>query len=134
MRRLINKPPGNAFVAVTRIRLKLKYNDNLPTTFGAVTKIRPIIIITLGTTNVVFHNGYIFGAGIGVNSCDCDIVTDVTYQDIFTVEPYPITVLHLVPEQDILPYLIPDQTIVPQTVTVQNHTITFGPVPEHSVT
>ena len=45
LRRLINKVPGNAF--------------------GAIIRIRPIIIITFGTTNVVVYNGVTFGAGIG---------------------------------------------------------------------
>ena len=45
-RGLINKLCGNAF--------------------GTVTRIRPIIIITFGTTNVVVLNGITFGAGIGV--------------------------------------------------------------------
>ena len=53
-------------------------------TFGAVTRIRPIIIITLGTTNIIAHNGITFGAGIGVGSCDRHIVTIVPCQDIVT--------------------------------------------------
>ena len=36
--------------------------------FGTVTKIRPIIIITFGTTNDVVHNGITFGAGIDVST------------------------------------------------------------------
>ena len=42
---LINKLSGNAY--------------------DAVTSIRPIIIITFGSANVVVHNGITFGAGIG---------------------------------------------------------------------
>ena len=38
---------------------------------------RPIIIITFGTTNIVMHNGITFGAGIGIGSGDRDIVTVV---------------------------------------------------------
>ena len=38
------------------------------TTIGATTKIRPIIIITFGTTNVVLHNGITFGADIDVGT------------------------------------------------------------------
>ena len=34
--------------------------------FSAVNRLRPIIIITFGTTNVVVHNGICFGAGTGV--------------------------------------------------------------------
>ena len=47
-RGLINKHSGNAF--------------------GAVTRIRSIIIITFGTTNVVVHSGITFSAGISVGT------------------------------------------------------------------
>ena len=46
-------------------------------TFGAVTRIRPIIIITFGTTNVA-HNSITFETGVGVGSRDRDIVTIFT--------------------------------------------------------
>ena len=52
--------------------------------FGTVTRIRPIIIITFGTTSVVMHNDITFGADIGVDSCERNIVTVVLCQDIAT--------------------------------------------------
>ena len=52
-RGVINKQPGNAFGAVTKIRPMQKYRDNYSTASGAV------------TTNVVY-NGITFGSGTSV--------------------------------------------------------------------
>ena len=46
----------------------------------ATTKIRPIIIISFGTS-VVMLNGVTFGAGIGIGSCHAKI--------LFHLLPYP---------------------------------------------
>ena len=48
-----------------------------------MTRIRPIIIITFGTS-IVMHNGITFGAGICIGSHDHNIVTVVQCQDIVT--------------------------------------------------
>ena len=51
--------------------------------------IRSIIIITFGTTSVVMHNDITFGAGIGIDSHDCNIVTVVLCQDIVRFSTVP---------------------------------------------
>ena len=58
-------------------------------TFGAVTRIRPIIIITFGTIGTVVFNGVTFDTGIGAASCDHDIITVVLCQDIVTRSTIP---------------------------------------------
>ena len=42
--------------------------------FGAITRIRPNIISTFGTTNVVLNNGITFSVGVCIGISDCDIV------------------------------------------------------------
>ena len=91
--------------------------------FGTVSKIRPIIIITFGTTDIIVHNGIIFGAGIVVGSRDRKFVPVVTCQDIVTLmsnlndsvtngNRIQNIVLHLVPDQAIVPHFVPDQIAV----------------------
>ena len=94
-RGLVNKQSGNAFGAITRIRPKLKYHDNYSITFGAIIRIKTIIIITFGTTNVLIYNSITclvlvsvipvqhsitFGTGIIISSRDHNVVTLVPCQ------------------------------------------------------
>ena len=53
------------------------YRENYSNTFGAVSRIRSIIIITFGSTNTVVYRDNIFGASTSVGSRDCDIDTVV---------------------------------------------------------
>ena len=48
-----------------------------------------MIIITFSTTSVVMHNDITIGAGIGVDSRDCNIVTVLLCQDIATFSTVP---------------------------------------------
>ena len=56
--------------------------------FGAVTRIKPIII-TFGVTNVVVLNSITYVTSIGVGSRDCDIIIVVQCQDIATFRTVP---------------------------------------------
>ena len=73
--------------------------------FATASRIRPIIIITFGTTNVVLQNGITFGIGIIVGSRDRDIVTEVLSQDIVT-----FTQTNGNRPQNIVSHLVPDQS------------------------
>ena len=87
--------------------------------FGAVTRIRPIIIITFGTATVVVHNGIFFGADTGVGyqrSQYCYSGAVPRYCYIWyhnqTIALQMVTVLksivlHLVPDQKIVLHLMP---------------------------
>ena len=49
--------------------MRPKYRENYSTIFSAVTRIRPIIIITFGTTNVVVHNHSTIFSNVPLDKC-----------------------------------------------------------------
>ena len=95
-RGLINKHSGNTFSHFTKVRPWSKFRDNYSNASDAVNRMRPIIIITFGTKNILYTTALHFSqASVLV------VMTTISLQRshakiLLCLAPYPSIVLKIV--------------------------------------